>query len=134
MKGFIKKSVIITIVILLIVGSAGGILIKKLMEQSPVENDINLVGAKFLEKSIVTASAIPEDTLDFNINAPQYTLPLNLSSIENLNLVLGKLGIEVYPSDLLSKNGFAAFKTSGTLANAKVYTAYSQDGPTFPSK
>jgi len=132
MKGFIKKSVIIAIVILLILGSAGGILIQQFMRQKPSENIINLIGTGSLTKTIVSASELPEDTLDFSINAPQYKLPLSLSSIENLNAVLAKLGIKEYPKDLLSKNGFTAFKTSETLANAKIYTAYSQDGPLSP--
>lgn len=132
MKGFIKKSLLITIVIIFIFVSLGGVLIFNFFGKKTTTNNLTLIGSQFLTKSIVNANELPSDKLDFSINAPQYQLPLNLSTIKNLNTVLNKLEIKEIPKDLLSKNGFVVFKTVGLLKDTKIYTAYSETTPLSP--
>ncbi len=127
MKGFVKKSVVIAIVVAIAIGAAGIVFVNYFSNRSK-DNTETISKNNFLQKSFVSASEVPSDKLDFTSNAPQYNLPINLNSIQNLDVVLEKLGIKNYPSELLSKNGFAAFETTGMLKNAEIYLE-SSHGP-----
>ena len=132
MKGLAKKSILITIVAVIVIGIAGVFLTYYFSNKSG-GNSVNITENIFLQKSFVSASEVPSDKLDFNPNAPQYNLPINVSSIQNLGSVLEKLGIKSIPSTLLSKNGFVAFETTGKLKTTEIYLDYS-NGPTTADK
>ena len=133
MRKFSKKVLIALIIVLIVVASASIILIN-FTSKTGENRIIDIPGINTLNKSFVSASEIPSDALDFTPNASQYSLPLNLPSIDNLKSVLSKLGISEQDLELLSKNGFIAIETPKYLADQNIYTSYSFDKTVSPKE
>ncbi len=133
MRKFSKKVLIALIIVLIVVASASIILIN-FTSKTGENRIIDIPGINTLNKSFVSASEIPNSIIDFTVNAPQYKLPLSLSSIENLKSVLTKLDVSEKDIELLAKNGFLVINTPNSVANQKIYTSYTQGNPVSPKE
>jgi len=64
-----------------------------------------------LKKDFVSAAELPQEKIDIQPQALQYTLPLDLKSIVNLGTVSSKITLSDKDKALLSQNGFVVFDT-----------------------
>lgn len=151
MKGF-SKIVAIIIVAAIVLGSFSGIIIfKKFRHAAPSPNEpssnttpstpsgqttptnetpvIQTEPTFSLKKDFVSAAELTQEKIDIQPQALQYTLPLDLKSVANLETVSGKITLSDKDKTLLSQNGFAVFDTPQEIASEQFPLSYSNGIP-----